>query len=192
MSSDQPRKKRKLEPNNAPLSADDLSDQFHRLSETQWGHSSMIHALSAIEIDTLVGWAHHGDSDSAPPKPSATACLPSESLPPSLLAFIQDVAADKLKDDTSLHHSLDRSALVATGIALEERLTLDLLPIATLFVERCRQLNDAEQCQDCLMSVDEAVSKLWNEGWLKEGDDSPSGSALTDSIVANFTALKEK
>jgi hypothetical protein len=66
-------------------------------------------------------------------------CLPSAPLPPSHLHFLSNkITRSPEYDKKLLAKSFSESALVATGIFLEEMITASLLPIAGFHVMRCR------------------------------------------------------
>jgi hypothetical protein len=146
---------------------DDDFVQWDALADTKWGTNPLIRYVSVPEVEELVGWATHVQRPVPAADVNPLLNLPSTPLPPSLLIDLENtvsqlLAAEELSDQWE---SFDQSALVAIGIALEEMITTNLLPLAQLHVQRCRQLEVTDGSEERLFSEwtlppEEAVDKL--------------------------------
>ena len=130
--------------------------------------------VSAVELDTLVGWATNESSSSADPvgNPSNPLLdLPSSPLPMSLLYIIREEAnqiIDKAPDKR-LHHligSFDQSAMVSIGICLEEMITASLMKLAEAHVKKYNAEKDDKACQELWsLPPEECILALSKDGW---------------------------
>jgi hypothetical protein len=150
------------------LPRDERFVEWDRLIETRWGTDRFNKYLPVFQIDELVGWATHLSSSSyspslllsdpysshnqeqPPPQQEHNPLLglPNVPMRPTLLRdLIQIPAYEILNSSTNEKENLDlymqrfdQSAAVAISMMLEEMITLTLLPMAQLHVQRCRQL----------------------------------------------------
>lgn len=87
--------------------------------------------------------------------------LPSTPLPTSYLRYISKMAAQAPEFIDKLENRFNDSALVATGMLIEEMITASLMPLAGYHVMRCRELEArAEQAAVAEDSHGDASSKI--------------------------------
>jgi hypothetical protein len=156
--------------NKIYFSITNSEDDFVRwdaLADTKWGTNPLSRYVSVPEVDELVGWATHVQRPEPVVDVNPLLNLPSTPLQPSLLTDLENTVSKMLTAEkrSVQWESFDQSALVAIGIALEEMITTNLLPLAQLHVQRCRQLEATLGKEESLFSEwtlppEEAVEKL--------------------------------
>lgn len=128
--------------------------------------STSSHCFAFSEIDELIGWAtSYGvffgkDSQLATRQEEPLgllAHLPVAPPPPSHLAYLHRRISDRYS--TAAKINMDSSAYVAIGMAVEEALTMALMPLAEAHVDRCRRL-EREESSKCR----ETTHLLWSKG----------------------------
>jgi hypothetical protein len=150
-----------------PTNDDDFV-QWDALADTKWGKNPLTKYVSVPELDDLVGWATHQQSAVPVVNVNPLLGLPGAPLQPSLLMYLETTVSEILSAQkrSDQWESFDQSALIAIGIALEEMITANLLPLAHLHVDRCRQLETVAGNEEKLFSSEwtlppeEAVEKL--------------------------------
>jgi SHAQKYF class myb-like DNA-binding protein len=146
---------------------DDDHVRWDALADTKWGRNPLTKYVSVRELDGLVGWATHQQSPVPVANVNPLLGLPNAPLQPSLLTYLENTVSEILsaQKKSDQWESFDQSALVAIGIALEEMVTTNLLPLAQLHVNRCRQLeaipgNEEKLFSEWTLPPEEAVEKL--------------------------------
>lgn len=149
-----------------------------------WGRQPLWQGLATEQVENLVAWAHHGteppnaqSSFLDPTMPTEMVSLLQESLAshdpktrnplidyvntPLPLSFLNYMAlrAEQIPEvSDGLRESFDDSALVATGMMLEEIITASLLPLAGLHALRCQQLEARPSKDEALLAPVTQVS----------------------------------
>jgi hypothetical protein len=179
------------------LPLDERYVDWDRLVETRWGTDRFNKYLPVFQIDELLGWATHLSSSSlslSDPYPPNTQQqqkdhnpllgLPNVPMRPTMLRDLIQIPAYEIWNSTrnekenvdTCRHQFDHSADMAISIMLEEMITLTLMPMAQLHVQRCRQLEESipdwnEYIHD---DVDRHVSsKTTGEDSLHESEHDP-------------------
>jgi hypothetical protein len=141
--------------------------QWDALADTKWGRNPLTKYVSVPELDDLVGWATHQQSSVPVVDVNPLLSLPGAPPQPSLLMYLENTVSEILSAQkrSDQWESFDQSALIAIGIALEEMITTNLLPLAQLHVNRCRQLeaipgNEEKLFSEWTLPPEEAVEKL--------------------------------
>jgi hypothetical protein len=147
--------------------SDDDFVQWDALADTKWGRNPLTRYVSVPELDELVGWATHVQRPVPFVNVNPLLGLPGTPLQPSLLMYLENTVSEILSAEkrSDQWESFDQSALIAIGIALEEMITTNLLPLAQLHVNRCRELEVIPGSEERLFSEwtlppEEAVEKL--------------------------------
>jgi hypothetical protein len=109
------------------------------------GKESLTKYVSVPELDDLVGWATHQQSSVPVVDVNPLMGLPGAPIQPSLLMYLENTVSEILSAQkrSDQWESFNQSALIAIGIALEEMITTNLLPLAQLHVDRCRHRRDS-------------------------------------------------
>jgi hypothetical protein len=148
-------------------SNDDDFVQWDTLADTKWGRNPLTRYVSVPELDDLVGFATHVQSPVPVVNVNPLLGLPDTPLQPSLLMYLENTVSEILSAQkrSDQWESFDQSALIAIGTALEEMITTNLLPLAQLHVNRCRQLevipgNEERLFSEWTLPPEEAVEKL--------------------------------
>lgn len=135
---------------------DDLADQ-------PLSNDTLFKNLNDEKISELIGWATHSalNEECRPKALNANPLLglPSTPMPPSHLKFFAKRCVSIPEFNQSLQSRFSDSALVATGMFLEEMITASLLPLAGYHVMRCRELeNTLATSPESEESSDERIS----------------------------------
>lgn len=122
------RKKRTYK-SSSTLGRQKVSIDWENLARNVWGQVPFSATLQRADQEDLLQFAmqHTQHQDSLPPPH------------PQLLSTIRKAAVAEALTDDSLIGRLDHSALVAIGIYVEEMVTANLLPLATLHTQHCRE-----------------------------------------------------
>jgi hypothetical protein len=165
--------------------------QWDSLADTKWGEAPLTQYLSVKELDGLVGWATHVQQPEPVVDLNPLLGLSGGPLQPSLLTYLENAVSEILSADkrSDQWESFDQSALIAIGTALEEMVTTNLLPLAKLHVNRCRQLETIPGSEGKLFSEwtlppEEAVEKL-----LENADSQEDGICLATAYPSTRTVI---
>ncbi|CAB9512181.1 expressed unknown protein [Seminavis robusta] len=180
-------RKRPIEATDQILGVVDETDysgpvvNWNTLANRNWGMRSVVAQLPHHELDSLVGWATHHVTANNTKSTQVSNPLEMGDDPypplPSHLEYLQEMARDYVSSQLpkdkkkkkkgndpfeQVLESLDTSAAVTMGHVLENMITANLLPLAELHVQRCRQLQQPppQQCQEWTLPPEEAISQV--------------------------------
>jgi len=149
-------------------------------------------------LDELVGWAtsHCKSNNNSSTKAISETCehertlglsyIPAAPPPPSHIKYLHGCMSERLSGATGARktrkkpHQFDASGHVAVGMAIEEVLTMTLMPLAEEHVKRCRRLEQQKDRKRPTDTVDpfhlwtlpltEAIVQLAKDGGILNQD----------------------